>query len=425
VTDFIDGLEQDLVEAAHRRSGAPSAATAARVQTPRRRRRRRPPLRTLLIATTILALSAGSAAAGTLLVLRGSAIPAPAPRDVPPEQTPVPSSSQISSQRAEDPGAAPPWALRVARSRTGFVCSTVGQVDDGTFGLVGLDNRFRAFDEGVVDGCGQERTNAASLVGARVFDATRSEDVRTIVNGVGGDTLRKVTLDAGGTQRDVPVGDGGVFIAALRGYPEDIGVAITLRFADDHVERHAFGTSEFVVPDPAGGRAWRVEAIQFGVAIPQRCRKPGASRKSCAPDPNGSTEVCVRFRPARDVVDAPFSEAVCGSFANAGTRAGYFFGVRREEPGRAHVTGDLLGADWKQHPPRTAVFGIAGEDVAGVEVDGPGARKQLSIASSRAFLALYGPDVKPGQLTVRVTMRDGAVKTHRGDTHLVTPRRRP
>ncbi len=226
-------------------------------------------------------------------------------------------------------------------------------------------------------------------------------------------------------QHDVPIGAGGAFIAALRGYPEDIGVAVTLRFADDHVERHAFGTSDFVVPDPAGGRAWRIEALQFGVAIPQRCRRPGARDTGCTRDLNAPSEVCVRFRPARDVLNPPFSEGVCGRFANGRTRAGYFFGVRRELPGRASAPGDVLSAAGSstRRARRSSAWPVRTSPVS--RSKDPAVRKQLSIASSRAFLAVYGPDVKPGQLTVRVTMRDGTVKTHRGDTHLVTPRRRP
>src|SRR4051812_16177170 len=66
VTDFIDGLERDLVSAAERlRDGRPAGA------------HRQVPLRGLLLAAALFVLAAGSAAGGTLLVLRGSAIPAP------------------------------------------------------------------------------------------------------------------------------------------------------------------------------------------------------------------------------------------------------------------------------------------------------------------------------------------------------------
>jgi hypothetical protein len=38
---------------------------------------------------------------------------------------------------------------------------------------------------------------------------------------------------------------------------------------------------------------------------------------------------------------------------------------------------------------------------------------------------VYGPDVRPADLVVRVTLRGGRVETHRGDANLVTPRRHP
>jgi hypothetical protein len=313
--------------------------------------------------------------------------------------------------------------LRIAQSRTGLLCSTVGQVVGGQFGLVGLDRRFRTLATGIVDGCGQERDNAASLVGARVFDARQARDVRTVVNGVAGPQLRRVLVEARRLRRDVPVGAGGVFVTALRGYPEDLGIRVALSFADGHVERHPFGVSASVVPDPTGGRAWRAEAFQFGRPIPRRCVKRGPHR--ACPAANGPTEVCVRFLPARQTRNPPFSEAVCGRFADPRRRSGYFFGVRREVPGPAFLPGDVYAAGWKHHPPRTAVFGIAGQDVARVDVDGPGGRRRVTIAPGGTFVSVYGPDVRPADLVVRVTLRGGRVETHRGDANLVTPRRHP
>lgn len=420
MTDFIDGLERDLVAAAQRRSQLASRATA----TGPSRRRRRPPLRPFLLAALIVSLSAGSATAGTLLVLRGSVIPAPAERDARPEQTPVPSSSTVAAVRSADPAGALPWALRIARSRTGFVCSTVGQHDGRRFGLVGLDGRFRTLAEGIVDGCGQALDNAASLVGARVFDAARAADVRTVVYGVAGDELRSASITAAGTRRDVEFAGSGIFVAALRGYPEDLALTVALRFDDGHVERHPFGTSGFVVPDTAGGRAWKIDTFAFGRAIPQGCARPSARRSAaCRSDPNAPSEECVRFRPARETRNAPYSAAVCGRFPNGRLRAGYFFGVRRQEPGAAPSPSAraFLAANWRRHPPRTAVFGVAGRNVARVEVDGPDGTAPVTIAPSRGILAVFGPDVRPADLTVRVTLRDGTVHTHSGDTNLVTP----
>ena len=169
MTDFLDALERDLVDAARRR------ATAS---APVRTRRRRPPLRSFLLATSLLVVTAGSAAGGTLLALRGSVIPAP--QAVPPEQTPAPGSARVAALRAADPQRGVlPWTVRVARSETGgLLCSTVGQVaPDGRFGLVGLDGRFRTIDDGVSDSCSAERDSGAVLIGR----ASCRERVSTIV----------------------------------------------------------------------------------------------------------------------------------------------------------------------------------------------------------------------------------------------------
>ncbi|MCW2990811.1 MAG: hypothetical protein JWM73_1405, partial [Solirubrobacterales bacterium] len=132
---------------------------------------RRRPRRSLLLGIAIALGLAGSAAAGTLLLLRGSVIPAPQKIDVGAVQFVVPDSIRLADQRAADPDGGAPWGLQLSRSETGLVCSTVGQVVGERFGLVGLDGRFRVYEPGVVDGCGAEQENATTLLGARVFDA--------------------------------------------------------------------------------------------------------------------------------------------------------------------------------------------------------------------------------------------------------------
>jgi hypothetical protein len=406
VSDFFDQLERDLVHAASARA---RAGVAPVLRRPRWRRR---PWGSLLLAT-ILCVGVGAATAGgALYVLRGSVIPAPAVRDVPAEQLPVPGSSRLAALRARDPAAgSPPWTVRVARSRTGLLCGTVGQVAGGSFGLVGLDDRFRLLPERIVDACGELRSNAASLVGVRVFDAARRSGVRSAVYGVAGAKLRAATVTAGGQRRALPVAAGGIFLAVVRGYPEDTGVQVALRFADGHTERHPFGTSPFVVVDPAGGAAWRAQVFGFGV-------RPGAK-----PDPR----TCVSFRTAREIRTPPISPAACGTYRDPRHRKGYFFAVRRITPGTGAIPIELVGdGHWGRHPARTAVWGSVGEDVRRIEIVGPrGLRQEPVIAPSRAFLAVFTADVDPAALRVRVTFLDGRVQTSSGDTHLVQGPRTP
>jgi hypothetical protein len=393
VTDFIKGLERDLVEAAERRVAAGSPASAEpRPTRTGSARAPRPPLRTLVVAAALLLAVAGTAAAGTLLALRGSVIPGPTERDAGPQQTPAPGTSTITALRAADPGGGIPWALRVARSRTGLVCGTVGQArPGGPFGLVGLDGRFRTLASSAVDGCGQ-----LPLIGARVFDARRARDVRTVVNGVAGARLRKVEVTVAGRQRSLKVGSGGTFVLALRGYPEDTGIEVRLTFAGGRTAEHSFGRSPFVVPDPAGDPAWKL--ISFVS--------------------DGDPRQCTSFTTARETQRRlASSPAACGLLGDPRRERGYYFAVRRIEPTGGRPYSEERG-HWVGHPPRTAVWGEAGENVKRVEVIGPGGKRRLRFAPSRSFLALYPPNVNPRSLRVRVTLRDGSVHTHRGDTHL-------
>lgn len=392
---FFDELERDLVVAALRRRDATA-----------RRPRRRGRWHGLLLATA-LCLGVGAATAGgTLYVIRGSVIPAPAARDVPRDQLPVAGSARLAAVRAADPAAGrPAWTIRVARSQTGLLCSTIGELVGGRFGLTGLDGRFRLLPERIVDGCGAQRADGASLVGVRVFDARRRPDVRSLVYAVAGERLRAAVLTTGSRTTRLPIAAGGVVLAALRGYPEDIGVGLVLRFADGRVERHPFGTSRTVVPDPGASGAWRAQ--RWGVGS-----KPGEP-----PDTRG----CVYFSPAREVHNPPFSPSVCGDIGD-GTRhpQGWFFAARRLRPGHGGLPALDGDGHWGRHPPRTAVWGAVGDDVRRVELLGPGtSTRELALTPSRAFLAVFADTVNPADLQVRVTFRDGRTETARHSAHLV------
>ena len=256
----------------------------------RRLDRRRGRARRFGVALGIVLPIAATSGAATAVVLREAVIRPPDPAHVPDEQTPLAGTAVVSTVRAEDPGEALPWTVRVARSKTGFTCTTVGQVRDGVFGITGLDGVFRRLPGELSDACGQGGT----LTGARVAAADRAEDVRTIVYGAAGEGLRAATLKTARGERPLTVGPGGTFVAVLRGYPEDSAVGVTLRFADGHNERHNFGASPDTLLDPTAARRGRSSASPSTGAsaarscaprgsAPNRARSPPAPAWRCAP----------------------------------------------------------------------------------------------------------------------------------------------
>lgn len=370
----------------------------------RRRRGRRRTLRSVAIAVILLLLLAAAAAAGTLWVLRGSPIPSPAERDVQPTMRPLAGSQHVLALRAPDPAGGPAWGMRVGRSQTGMTCTTVGQVVDSVLGIVGLDGRFRALPEGVLDSCGQEQRDAAALIGARVFDAKRHEDVRTVVNGVGGPALRSATLLTATGRQPIAVGEGGAFLVAVRGYPEDAALRVELRFASGHRQVVNLGADRGVGPDPSDAGAWKVEANVFA--------------------PYEGT--CVAFFAARPSASSPTAPRACGravSRRNRTQRDPYYFAIRRLRPGDHGLVTEIPWS-WRRFPPRTAVWGSVRRDVvSAVIVHGPDGARPVRPAVNGAFLAVYGPDVRADQVGVEIVMRDGRHLTFRTSTGLITPRR--
>ena len=396
---------RDRPGAQGRQYAGPRGRLAARVAQYAARRRdlgrswRRLSPRVAALAGLVVLSAAAASASATLLALRGAVIPVP--RATPPEQTPAPGTSRLAGFSVADPRPGEPrWTMRLATSRTGLLCSTIGQLVGGEFGIVGLDGRFRRLSPDAADACSIVRAGATSLAGARVFDASRPADVRTVVSGVAGDRLRAVTIDVAGRTRSVPVHKGGTFLAALAGLPEDLAIVVRLRFAGGRVERHPFGVAPLVLPDPDGGRAWRISS---GVV-------------------SGDPRACVTLTPARQRRNPPVSPAACGKLAEP--RRGVFFAVRRVTPGSGGRPVSPFGEGaWRDTPPRLIVWGVAGADVASVDVRGPrgAARTGTFFRPNGAFAYMFGPRVRRGQVVVTVRFRDGRTLVRRASTGLLPP----
>jgi hypothetical protein len=358
----------------------------------RRRDRRRTRWRGVTLGALVALPIAATSGAATAVVLREAVVTAPDPAQVPDEQTPLAGTARVIPLRAQDPGGGLSWALRVARSKTGFTCMTVGQVKDGTFGLTGLDGTFRRLPGELSDTCGQGGT----LTGARVMAADKRVDVRSIVYGVAGAQLTAATLTTAKGDTPLRIGPGGTYIAALRGYPEDALAGVSLRFRNGTTERHAFGASSENIPDPEGGPAWTVERLALG------------TRQRCA-----------RVRPARDsgkgmVISADgrtglvVSPTACLALRTS-DRA-WAADARRLEPGQEGTRGfDRWG--WQKHPPRTVVWGVTRTNraLSKVVLNGAGAPRELAITDG-AFAAVLPAHTDVAKLSFDVTLRDGTVE---------------
>lgn len=329
----------------------------------------------------LLGLGVGvSAAAATLLALRATVIPAPAARDLQAPMRAVPGTGRVSTATSPDPGGGPRWAVRTTRSATGLTCSSVGQLVGGAFGIVGLDGRFRVLPERIVDGCSAPVRGRATLLGVRVFDADAQADVRTVVSGVAGPTLRTVSVRTSGRPRDVAIGDGGIFVIALRGYPEDSAPVVDLRFADGSTQKRRFGAEPGIVRDPLGGPALQAELNRFS-GRPQRCVRVYAAR--VGPDAPSGPNACVL--PRRDAA---------------------FLAARRLGPGDRGVFGE--GWDWHRGPRRTIAWGWTRRP-ARVLLLGAGPPQPLAPDADGTFVAILPVETDPRALSIRLEPRDGSM----------------
>jgi len=367
---FFDQVERELVR-------------AAKVQIRVRRLRR---ASALGFVAALLLGAGGTAAAATYLALRSSSIAPFAADSTTPEQRVEPGTSRVLDLQAADPArGVPPWVLRVSRSAAGLQCSTVGQLSGGAFGLVGLDGQFRELPEANADACGDD------LLGTRVFSARKTKDVRTVVYGVAGPELQSVTVAvAGAKPRTLRHTAEGGFLAVLRGYPEDAQPVVTLQRGGKS-KRYAFADGGFVVADPVGGRAWRLQA--FGYGTPRGKKRPARQT------------TCVNFMTARAVPGEPnvSSPPVCGpEAARPGVRLDtLFFTTHRLSGDRQPGPGGFMRGDWNHHPPRTAVWGSA-RGHRRIVVRAAGETREVAPRLNGGFLVLFPASFDPASVTVEV-----------------------
>jgi hypothetical protein len=355
--------------------------------------------RALVIGVALVLLLAGVAAAA-ILISRGAPLPAPNAVDLSSSGVPIPASAHLAGLDVPDPDpSAPPWDIRISRTRAGETCTAVGQVLGGQFGIVGLDHVFRALPLGGVDACGVRSPNGPLLAGARVFLGAASTEARTVVNGIAGVGARSVTAYGPEGARKLTLGPEGSFITVYRGYVEDVRPRIVVVTADGSSHTIAFASSAaFEVADPDGGSPWQASG------------NPALS-PDAYPDENCAqvSQELGRSDPSRE--GASLTPVVCGRLG----RQPLFVLMRRFVPG----SGEATGYPWGNKQARTLVYGAVSRRVASLTLSGVGAPRPVPIdAHGGVFLAVLDGHVDPHALTLSAHLHDGRSTSYRRSTDL-------
>lgn len=377
-----------------------------RVAGDARPRRRFPPARLsgrvgALVAAGALA-TAAVATAAVLLIHEGSPLPGAHPQDLRANGIPLRGSARLAGLDAPDPGAgAAPWDLRLSRTADGEICTAVGQVVDGTFGIVGLDDVFRRLPLGGVDACSFPTPGSPVLAGARGFLGRTAAEARTVVSGVAGSDARSVTAYGAGGRRALRLGPEGAFITVFPGSPERVRPRVVVTFADGHRHTVAFEQSSAVeVADPAGGSPWTVSSepdLQRGAYPDEDCAQ--------------ATEEASQEQPS---LGMPLTPSVCGRLGSQPL----LVVMRRFTPG----SGQGSPYPWGNAPARTLVYGVADPRVRSLSLRGAGPARTISIdRRGGAFLAVLDGRVDPRSLTLTASLSPGDTRAYVRSTPLLSP----
>lgn len=235
--------------------------------------------------------------------------------------------------------------------------------------------------------CRRPAQEDASMHVVAAYGAGRRAATAVAVSG-SAEQVTAATVSAGG--RPVPLArsaDGRVALA-LAGGVLDPG---------DFEVRMDTGSGARTLSDPAARALDSDPSEEPGWAALAEPLLPG-------PVPGGP---CARVHRRPSASALPWSGS---GYAECGDPSARFFFAARQ----ALDTPEGGGPDV---PFRTLLFGRGGPDLAGVSVAGPGGVRDLSPApGTGVFLAVYGPEVQPAQLSVRARFADGTSEDHTGRT---------
>lgn len=338
---------------------------------------------------------AAAATAAVLLIREGASLPAVHTQDLRAGGVPLPGTARLAGLDAPDPNAgSPPWDVRVSRTRDGEICTAVGQVLDGRFGIVGLDDVFRALPLGSVDVCSVASPSEPVLAGARELVGRTAGEALTVVSGVAGADARRVTAFGPGGERRLRLGPDGSFITVYRGEPETVRPRIVVVSRGGRSQTIAFEqSSAYEVPDSGGGAPWVVST--------EADLQPGAG-----PDEDCAQTIQEPTQAQPNLGMRPMTPEVCGHLSTQPL----FVLMRRFVPDSGRGT----PFPWGDAPARTLVYGIADPRVTSLSLAGSGSVRRLSInRHGGSFLAVLDGHVDPASLTLTAGLNDGTKRTYR------------
>ncbi|MDQ8043245.1 MAG: hypothetical protein AAGC46_02930 [Solirubrobacteraceae bacterium] len=370
------------------------------------RRRFRLPGLPVIVLVTALSVT-GVAAAATHLFGLAAPVSAPNRADIPVEARPLPSTVTMAGIDAGDPDGLPSWDVRVSRSATGETCTAVGQVQDGVFGILGLDRRFRALPLGVADACGTAPSAAGVQVGARPAAGSTTMSPRTLVVGIAGPQVSRVDLVRSGVPTPIPIGRDRAFLSVLRGLPDTVRPELSIADDSGHTRTLRLSNSGSAeAPDPDGGAPWEIlsGAASTFVHLQGRGAVPGRPDTHCI-------QAKLEIDPATGGTDTSLQQQTTTPIACWPTAGGPLVAdIRRMVPSAA--------ASYRLTPARTFVSGFADRTVESLVLAGADGVDRPVPFSRRtgAFVVVLDGRVDPNALRLHATLADGTSTTVRGGT---------
>ncbi len=133
MTDYLDRLEQQLIEAVPRPTEKPS----------RRRPTRRRSIPLGLVAAAALLAVTATALAFTGILTTGSAVrPTHGLSPTAGLGVPARGGARLLAVSASDPAGGLPWGMRIVHTTRDLVCVQIGRLYHGELGLLGRDGAF-------------------------------------------------------------------------------------------------------------------------------------------------------------------------------------------------------------------------------------------------------------------------------------------